>query len=261
MPAIFDAPVMKILPALTATKRRGAVHRVHMGRGQAMVPIATRSRDEWLPNLAEMDDARRALWRALGESLDAASATEMLMMLYERLGVKAGGETDNLLLAALDLFGADEIARATGMWKPNDVTPAALALAARKLIATSIYPPKPAELLAACREAGKVIAGAHATAQDYVDNTIEADAILLLHAHDEWQRPYQTLPYRLLLAHILNLHWIEADTECVGIGEDAPLPPYAAAVEREQAKLTALAAPPPQLKIAAARKRQHVKRS
>ena len=156
---------------------------------------------------------------------------------------------DGLLKGMLDMIESDEIARATGgdwrlsndcdaasRWRPLELTPAVLSLACRKLIASQVFELKPAELRKACVEARRSMQSAYGAADDFCDRFLESDAILLLHNHEQWERPYLSKYYRPLLKRVLELHE-ESENYWDGPRECEPPSPFQAAVEREQAKL------------------------
>ena len=169
----------------------------------------------------------------------------MVGALLGAFGVKADKD---LLGGMVDMLEGDEIAIASGLWKPLHVSPVGLALACRKLIATSPpYPPKPPELYEACREAENSLGLAQQAADKVVDFVRRCDAVLLEFAHDEWERPYQTPEFRPLLPRMLDLHatwgdgsraWNEAGWE-----DDYKNHPFSALVRAEEDKL---ALPPPE---------------
>jgi hypothetical protein len=177
------------------------------------------------------------LFSALTERLERDVALDMVSALYAAVGVKAGGDADGQVMAVLDMFESDALGAASDLWQPLNVTPAVLALACRKLITTTIYPPKPAELYAACREVRCKITWAVETCEDVVDTIVEADALLLRHARDEWRQPYETELFRPVLRRMLELHNIT----CLDESD-----PFAKAIDEEQARLLL---PPPEPKL------------
>jgi hypothetical protein len=104
------------------------------------------------------------------------------------------------------------------------------------MIASQVFELKPAELRKACVEARGKIAAAYGEADDFCDRFLESDAILLLHCHEQWERPYLSKYYRPLLGRVLELHE-ESENFWDGPREGEPSSPFQAAVEREQAKL------------------------
>jgi hypothetical protein len=208
--AVFDKPAP---PALIASLEMGNRLRSRgqlstLGRpdgldARAMVPQAVQRRNDTLISFAQADKAATSLYSELK------------------------------LLAALDMFASDDIGRASGMWEPMRVTPAAVSFACRKLIfAGGVFVPQASELRAACIEARNRIQWAHDAAAAFRDAVAEADAILLLNSYDEWQRPYMTQQYQPLLARMLALHWNNDACQ----GEDEPTP-FLLLVEQEQGKL------------------------
>jgi hypothetical protein len=239
--AVFDKPAP---PALIASLEMGNRLRSRgqlstLGRpdgldARAMVPQAVQRRNDTLISFAQADKAATSLYSELTFArLDRALAVEMVVTLYRAKGITAKNDPEGKLLAALDMFASDDIGRASGMWEPMRVTPAAVSFACRKLIfAGGVFVPQASELRAACIEARNRIQWAHDAAAAFRDAVAEADAILLLNSYDEWQRPYMTQQYQPLLARMLALHWNNDACQ----GEDEPTP-FLLLVEQEQGKL------------------------
>jgi hypothetical protein len=222
---------------------------------------STRSRSVVLRSTKSLADFGRAnaasliLYQASFQSLDRKVASAMVGAMLGGFGAKADRD---VLVAMLDMLEGDEVAIASGLWQPLQVSPAALALACRKLIATATYPPRPGELYAACREARNHLNWAHAAADELVDFVRRTDALLLEFDHAEWERPYLTPQYQPILQRMLELHdiygdgteaWMERRYEYDD--DDNPLHPFAQLVRAEQAKL-ALPAPEEPKQIAEA---------
>jgi hypothetical protein len=189
-------------------------------------------------------------------------------------GFRAKGDKD-VLAAMLDLLEGDDIASASELWRPVNATPAALALACRKLIATSKYVPKPAEVLDAVREAQTELESAKQRCQEVIELLQIADAVMLEFApREEWIQPWQS-HWRAGLGRMLALHEEYGDahgqypgeSEVKGIAyfdedkQEGALTAFGALVKREQTKLAAIAPPPQRKRIAAAKKRSEAKRS
>jgi hypothetical protein len=266
--AILDKPLVPISAALlTANRLRekysGTVECALRHR-QCYVAAAIKVRtEERLREFLEADVAASMLFLASNEKLQRPTAVAMVTALYHALGMRLGDETAGLLEGSLDMFEVDEIGRASGLWEPLKVTPATLSLACRKLITTAIYPPKPAELRAACKEAGDNLLWAYQAADELRDSVRKADAVLLHFApHEEWERPYLTPRLRPALARMLELHDAYGDETPEAWDDDNE---FRALVEAEQAKL-AIAEPlvpeaAPVKKLVASRKHMAIKRS
>jgi hypothetical protein len=244
--AIYDSPLpMRIVKALeTGNKLRG-FQRSFYGRPdrKGMAPVVLPLRDKWLEQFADADLAAGALERISWAGIDRNLAIDMLTTLYRSLGAKPD---DGSLAAAIDMFESDALGVASGLWRPMNVTPAMLALACRSLINTCIFPPKPAELRNACREADRAIGYACAAATNFREQVVEVDALLLMQAHDDWERPYLTERYRPILERMLYLHFC-SDFYDDKYSDDPPFHPFVVAVDQERAKL-ALRAPQPEPK-------------
>jgi hypothetical protein len=263
--AVFNEPIAPIAGALAAgnklrqkykhaTMNWSLPHRAHA------VCTAKHVRDNTLADFPRANAVARALsWDVHRPNIEQTDAYKMLSALYRRMGVKKSDESQGLLEGSLDMFASDDIGRASGLWKPLNASPAILALACRKLIATAIYPPKPAEVRAACEEARDLLSSAERVADRLVEDVRKADAILLQFDYDEWQRPWLTPQHRPALARMLELHSIYGD-ESEEFDFDEPVHPLRALVEREKARLAIEQSPEPK-RLAAARARSTVKRS
>jgi hypothetical protein len=209
--AVHDEPVSALTSALSlGTKFKGQHHPFYWSfqHGKGMADFAQEQRAKYLPQFASADAGRLALRDARRESLDRATAVEIVGAILAAFGAKADKD---LLAAMIDVLEGNEIARASGLWQPVDLSPAVLALARCKLIATKEFPPRPAELHAACLEASKALREADAVCDEMANCVQRCDAVLLEFAHDEWRRPYLMPQYRPLLPRMLELHDICGD--------------------------------------------------
>jgi hypothetical protein len=253
--AIINEPLVPIMSAFTSTKGLPAGRSVY-SHSVGMVPFAIEQRREMLPKIAQVMEAQSVLlpaaysWARNGK-LARPMAAKMVQALFRALNDKPTEEVIEGMLCMLEGEAAG-IGDATGLWKSVQITPAALSLACQTLIAKVKFPPKPSELLDACREASKKLQLAHARAVSFTLSFEAIDRILLEFAYDEWEKPYLLPQYRPLLDRILNTHHAHAD-------EDSA---FEKLVERAQAKL-ALDKPPerPKPKLVAARMRAETKKS
>lgn len=243
--AIFDkATTAPILGALTVARRlRGLVPYATSFRG-CPVPMAIEYRDAWLPQFQAADVAACTLYRALTTPIGHRPAAAMISQMYAAIGVKPKRP---MLEAVLDLVFADDVVRACGWplpqpeaepvaWEPINATPTTVSLAARMLIASARFEPRPSEVRQAVIHAGRQVTMAQQEAARLRDAVLELDAVLLQRDHDEWQRPYLTKRFRPLLERMLALHFNNCD------GGDDDQSPFTQLVRAEQAKL-ALPAP------------------
>jgi hypothetical protein len=224
-----------------------------LGNYIVYVPPALERRNRFLSLFAPADEARVTLSHANWAELDRATTLQMVTTLYGAFGSKTKRE---MVKAVIDMFESDEIVRVTArflnadddpmpQWQPMLASPAALALACRMLIATHKFEPKPAELRAAVCDARNRLRGACSAAEFFCNRFLEWDAILLQHAHDEWERPYLTEQYRPLLKRVLDLHettLIFGGEDCDGDWDEANPTPFELLIRAEQDKL-ALPAP------------------
>ena len=262
--AIFDKPLKPITSALlTGNKLRekySGTIAPYLQHRKDYVQTAIRVRNERLSEFVQADEARGTLYCAMMmESLEKPVGIAMVTALYHAVGVKLGDETAGMVAGVLDMLEGDEIGRASGLWEPLNVTPAILALASRKLITTSVFPPKPAELRTACKEARDKLFWAQKAADETCEIARKADAVLLEFHRDEWERPWLLPQYRPLLARMLSLHSASA-YEYGHEGEDEELTPFERLIEAERAKL-AIADQSHERKLAASRKPASVRRS
>jgi hypothetical protein len=266
--AVFDKPLTGIMPAFETGNRLSEhyadVTEPALGHSACCVRPAIQVRSEHrLHWFLQADAAARMLLTAQTEKLERRDAADMVRTFYRVVGGKSE-ESTAMLMGALDMIEANDIAAMSGLWEPLNVSPTVLALACRKLIAETVkFVPKPGELREACKEAERKLYWAYRGAQDLVERTREADAILLSFAHDEWERPYRTAGYRPILPRMLELHaeqgddsveWYEA--ACADEGNSHP---FAQLVRAEQAKL-ALPAPETQRAAACEAKQEKRKR-
>jgi hypothetical protein len=257
--AVFDKPLTpNVITALSAGKK---LRRKYMGSAlyfldhcQGAMRTAITCRNE---RLGDFLAAERIVDLSVFHKVKRGTAVAMITTLYRSMGAKAGEETAGMLAGALDMIESDDIGEATGLWEPLEVSEVALAIACRKLIATTKFKPQPAELRAACKEAMDVLIFTRDAADRVFETVRRADAILLEFNHAEWERPWRTPQYRPMLAHMLELHDTFGDGSIEFYRDESPQP-IKVLVEREQAKLALEAKPP---KVAAARKRIERKRS
>ena len=215
------------------------------GHSETSVPTARMIRNERLADFLQADAAAVTLFHARAQTLERAIAIDMLTGLYRALGVKAGDETEAMVEGALSVLLSNDIALASELWRPLKLSPAILSLACRKLIATAIYQPKPAEVHAACEDAGNNLLWAYQAADEL--RRVRAPRRRGA-AGVRARRMAATVPdaaYRPALARMLELHW----------GEDHDDDnQFMALVNRERRRLLAIEAPA-KLRVAASRVR------
>jgi hypothetical protein len=227
--AALVAPLANVTDALHVGTHIPVLTVAHMARA---VPAAAEGRAMYLPDFARADAGYDALCDIRGAPLDRAVAVEIVATLLDSFGAKAD---KGLLVGMVDMLESDALARASKMWEPIDASPAALALACRKLIATRTFVPRPAELAEAVREAVKRIDKAFKGCARLVEHVRKADAVLLEFAPKQWRVPYLTPTYRPLLARMLELHETWGD-ESDAFNEGEPNS-FSDALERAKAEL------------------------
>jgi len=240
--AVFDEPLTTITSALLVGNRlkdKYPTWEYSLGHSETFVPTARTVRTERLAEFLAADAAAQMLFNARLQKLERPVAVEMISTLFSAIGIKPGEDSAGMLAGSLDMIESDEIARASGLWRPLAVSPAILALACRKLIATAKWV-KPCELRVACDEAGTNLMWAQQAADGLVDYVRRADAILLAFAPDEWRVPYQTPQFRPVLELMLEKHEIYGDGTDEADWEDNQ---FRALVACERDKLLAIEAP------------------
>jgi hypothetical protein len=205
-------------------------------------------RDRLLPLFMRAEAASSILLDAYSEKLDRKTASAMVGALLAGFGAKPDPDVLAAMLDALE--GGEELAGMTGMiegadqqlWRPTRVSPASLALACKGLVATATFPPRAAELLAACRKTDMRLMWAQEACEKLVDYVRRCDAVLLEFDLAGWARPYAE--NRPVLERMLRLHDIYGDGS--DTFDDGEPNAFRDALEREKAKLVALPAPEPE---------------
>lgn len=225
--AVLKKPLAMITPALRFAKQLSHETNSSFGHRADMVPYCTRQRARHLGEFARADAAEQILFEATQmQPLDRKVAGAMVSGL---LGVFGAKPDMAVLDGMLDALEADELAIVwelaggfddTARWQPVHASPVTLALACRKLIATAKFPPRPAELRAACAEAGYVVGCAMKAAEGLVDHVRRCDAVTLEFARDEWKQPFLTPAFRPILPRMLELHSIHGDGSDAWHGRD-----------------------------------------
>ena len=182
--AIFQEPLSFITSALATGNRLLEKYKYPpndvltwgLDHHKASVFAARQVRNVGLCDFLAADAATRQLSNALSGGIERPVAIAMLTALYRRLGEKMNEEGKGKVEGAMYMLESDDIGRASGLWKPIEVTPAILALACLKLINTSVYSPKPAEVRAACEEARNTLWQAYRVADKLFKQVCKADA-------------------------------------------------------------------------------------
>jgi hypothetical protein len=231
--SVYYKPLAFLAPALSVGTRivpmRDLTDFAHDAR---LTEWCAEIRARRLGDFAAAVDSRFALDRCWRAPLDRPGAIKTLTALLEGFGVK---DDKGAVAAMLDVLEADELGRATKLWAPIEASPAALALASKKLSVTAVFPPRPAELANAVREAAKLIRRAADVCDRVVDMVRKADAVLLAFDYERWREPYCTPEFRQVLPRMLDLHEIFGDG---GADFDEGRPnPFGAAIERARTDL------------------------
>jgi hypothetical protein len=246
----FDRPLAELMPAIefgAKLRERENQFRTWLIPERCSVGNARAARAQWLPLFGRADAARELLDRELALRVDRQTAAAMVSAMLAGFGSKPDPD---VLAATLAMIGADEVARATGLWDPIRATPATLALACMKLIATAPkFAPKAAELRESLNDARNRLRWARDAAEALCCFVQRADAIMLRWAdRDEWMRPYRTREYAPLLPRILAMHDAHGDGSPGWDERDPDVPNrFEALVSAEREKLVeALPAAEPQ---------------
>jgi hypothetical protein len=207
--SVYDKPLAFLAPALSVGARikplRDLTDFAHDAR---LTEWCAEIRARRLGDFAAAVDSRFALDRCWRAPLDRPGAVKMLTALLEGFGVK---DDKGAVTAMLDVLEADELGRATKLWAPIEASPAALALASKKLSVTAVFTPRPAELANAVREAAKVIRRAADVCDRLVDMVRKADAVLLEFDYARWREPYRMPQFGPVLPKMLDLHEVYGD--------------------------------------------------
>jgi hypothetical protein len=203
-----------------------------------------------------------------------ATANKMLSVLFGTLAKKKADTDEMLLAACADMFDPlnDMLGKTTRLWKPVCKHPVVLALAIKKLIATSVFAPTPSELREAMETATQKLQAAKRQLDNFLAWMIQADKIVFAFDRAAWEATYARLDSRVPSAMAARSYYYgNGDAErCAALEKiwepkhEAEEAAELAAEERE--KLAAddrgqLAAPPERKQIAAAKKRSDAKRS
>jgi hypothetical protein len=231
--AVYDPPLASLASGLRVGTRimplRDLTDFAHDAR---LADWCAEIRARRLGDFAAAVDSRFALDRGWRAPLDRPGAVKMLTALLEGFGVK---DDRGAVAAMLDVLEGDELGRATKLWAPIEASPAALALASKKLSVTAIFTPKPAELANAVREASTVLRRAADTCDRLVNMVRKADAVLLAFAYDRWREPYRTPEFAPVLPKMLDLHEVYGDNSSAFDGGRPNA--FGAAIERARADL------------------------
>jgi hypothetical protein len=184
-----------------------------------MADFAGEMRNKLLPYFVAANQAHNLIAANNSIGIERKIAVAMVSAMLGALGAKGDKEA---LGGMIELIEGDAVARATGLWQPLNLTPAILAIACRKLIATSKFVPKPTELADACREAGREVARAECFCDELVDSVRRSDALLLEFAPDQWRAPYQLPQYQAIVQRMLELHetWGNGDEQFFAFADE-----------------------------------------
>jgi hypothetical protein len=206
-----------------------------LGEPTAFLDAAKVVRAKMLRDVAKVEEARSALmdivlppWR---NPLTPANAIRMLGVLFGTLTKKKAGDENSAMLLACcaDIFNPinETIAASTRLWKPVSRHPVVLALAIKKLIATSVFTPPPSELRDAMIEANRRISRLEFWAGEWLDLFDRADLVVWEFDREAWHAAFVNLDISIPLAIQDRIQHDE------GAGEDdEPPSPRFAALEK-----------------------------
>jgi hypothetical protein len=234
--SVYDKSLAFLAPALgVGTRIKPLRDLTDFAHDARLTDWCAEIRARRLGDFAAAVDSRFALDRCWRAPLDRPSAVKMVTALLKGFGVN---DDKGAVAAMMDVLEAeaDELGRATKLWTPVEASPAALALASKKLNVTAVYTPRPAELANAVREAAKLLRRAAETCNEFVNMVRKADAVLLAFDYERWREPYCTAEFRPLVSKLLALH------EVYGDGSDdfdwGRPNAFSAAIERARADLS-----------------------
>ena len=146
-----------------------------------------------LPCAAEVKAALDALFPIVAfhdaEVISHGDALKMLTICFGALQKKKIDETTAILLSACaDMFDpvSDIIGRSTGLWQPINKHPVVIALAIKRLIATSTFAPAPTELREAIRLATDKLGERVGRAQTWLHDLTKAERIVFAFDREAW---------------------------------------------------------------------------
>jgi hypothetical protein len=152
----------------------------------------------WLPDYAEAEAAHRQLEAIVSwyprEPITHTTATKMLAVLLGTLS-KRKADDDNaamLLASCADLFNPtnDTIGSSSRLWKPVSKHPVVLALAVKRLIATSKFMPAPSELRDTMNLVVEKLSSLGGRTQMFIETVEKADAIVFTFDRPAWNASY-----------------------------------------------------------------------
>jgi len=121
-------------------------------------------------------------------------ALQMLSVLFGTLSKKKSDDENAamLLAACADLFNPinDAVGEASGLWKPISKHPLVLALAIKRLIATSVFSPSPSELRDAMNLAKERLSALGSYAGQFLALINKADEIIFTFDRPAWDAAY-----------------------------------------------------------------------
>jgi hypothetical protein len=164
--------------------------------------------ERMLPALAAVDEAHCALLATLGPvrfPLTHGQAAEMVAVLLGALAKKKTDASDAAiaLAACCDLF--NPINEGLALWEPVSRHPAVLALAVKRLIASTVFAPVPAELLSTMREVEAKLRGLTFATGRWLERFRKADAVMFERDRRAWEAGYARLGSTASLAALSHI--------------------------------------------------------
>jgi hypothetical protein len=206
--AVYDKPLRKIMPALKLGTRGWQNSYSTCHHDPRYLNTAREGRDEFLPFFAQAEADVDILRKALRQRPDRKIKIAMVATLLGALGAK---DDKAMIFGMADALEDCEIKNRLDRNRPFELSQPGLALACRELIKTSVYTPRPVELLAACENSENHLRFAIYGLNQLTEFIRKCDAIVLEFAYSEWEKSYLTPELRPIVARMLFLHDIYGD--------------------------------------------------
>jgi hypothetical protein len=164
----------------------------------------------WLPEFAQARAAFDQLFEIAvfdappREPITHATAVAMLSVLFGALTKKKADDENatTLLDVSADLFNPvnDAVGLGSGLWAPVSKHPVVLALAIKRLVATSVFTPSPAELRSAMKRARDSLGMLARYAESFAELIGHADEMVFAVDRPAWDSAYTSVSANVITA-------------------------------------------------------------
>jgi hypothetical protein len=209
---VLRAPLAEVLPALAVAREISKTSSCGPDDWRERLQIFPRVRDARLT-------LRAALWplyRNVDEDRQISGA--IIASMFRALGMKASddveGQIEGVLAAVID---GDEIAQAMGQ-RPLEATVPVLAMAAQLLLRSVKFPPRPSEVVEACRAARRTLTGQTGLLRAWIESLRTVDWRVLETDVERWRAAHQNAEERM---EMLCEHAEHFDPDHTGANERA----------------------------------------